>query len=182
MGTDADNIVDLYNRHANARVAGYCAGKQGPASKLAGLGPQGSFPGGLIRTRRSVASWPTVAADFATDRGRRASQLMGAPRRRTWRAVIQPQAAAFWLSLRDFQPLPSPDPLHPLGVHQPASVAQQGRDPPVAVAAVSLGQLDDIGGQRQLVIAAAGGLALGPSGVVGRRGRLVVCRISHSTQ
>src|SRR3984957_2083397 len=59
-------------------------------------------------------------------------------------AVIQPQPAALWLFLRDFQPLPSPDPLHPLGVHHPASLAQQGRDPPVAVAAVSLGQLGQL--------------------------------------
>ena len=77
------------------------------------------------------------------------------------RAVVQPQAAALWLFLRDFQPLPSPDPLHPLGVHRPAGKAQQGRDPPVAVATVGLGQLDDVGGQRRLVIASSGGLALG---------------------
>ena len=47
------------------------------------------------------------------------------------RAVVQPEAAALWLFLRDFQPLPSPDPLDPFGVHSPAGVAQQGRDPPV---------------------------------------------------
>ena len=41
--------------------------------------------------------------------------------------------------LWDFQPLLSPDPLDPLGVHRPAGVAQQGRDPPVAVAAVGPG-------------------------------------------
>ena len=86
-------------------------------------------------------------------------------------AVIQPQPAALWLFLRDFQPLPSPDPLHPLDVHHSASLAQQGRDPPVAVAAVSLGQLDDVGGQRQLVIAAAGGLALGGPGLPEHRAR-----------
>jgi len=40
-------------------------------------------------------------------------------------------------------------------------MAQQGRDPPVAVAAVGLGQLDDVGGQRRLIIAPSGGLALG---------------------
>jgi len=77
------------------------------------------------------------------------------------RAVVQPQAAAFWLSRGDFQPLLSPDPLDPLGVHRPAGMAQQGRDPPVAVAAVGPGQLDDVGDQRRLVIAPSGGLALG---------------------
>ena len=63
--------------------------------------------------------------------------------------------------LWDLQPLPSPDPLDPLGVHRPAGMAQQGRDPPVAVATVGLGQFDDVGGQRRLVIAPSGGLALG---------------------
>src|ERR1019366_10228896 len=77
------------------------------------------------------------------------------------RAVVQPQAAALWLFLRDFQPLPSPDPLDPLGVPRPAGTAQQGCDPPVAVAAIGLGQLDDVGGQRRFVIAPPGGLALG---------------------
>src|SRR5690606_19681134 len=79
------------------------------------------------------------------------------------RAVVQPKPAAFWVLLRDLQPLLSPDPLDPLGVHRPAGMAQQGRDPPVAVAAVGLGQLDDVGGQRRLVVAAAGPLALGGS-------------------
>jgi hypothetical protein len=40
-------------------------------------------------------------------------------------------------------------------------MAQQGRDPPIAVAAIGPGQLDDVGGQRRLVIAPSGGLALG---------------------
>lgn len=62
------------------------------------------------------------------------------------RAVVQPEAAAFWWLLWDLQPLPSPDPQHPLGVHRPASVVQQSRDPPGAIAAVGLGQLDDIAG------------------------------------
>ncbi len=53
------------------------------------------------------------------------------------RAVVQPQAAAFGLFGGDLQPLPSPDPLHPLVVHRPAGMAQQGRDPPIAVAAVA---------------------------------------------
>jgi hypothetical protein len=44
-------------------------------------------------------------------------------------------------------------------------MAQQSRDPPIAVAAISLGQLDDLGGQSRLVIAAAGGLALCGAGL-----------------
>jgi len=77
------------------------------------------------------------------------------------RALVQPQPAALWLSLRDFQPLSSPDPLDPLGVHRPAGMAQQSRDRPVAVAAIGLGQLDHIGGHGLFVIAPPGGLALG---------------------
>ena len=76
-------------------------------------------------------------------------------------AVVQPEPTAFWLFVWDLQPLLSPDPLDPLGVHRPAGMAKQGRDPPVAVAAVGLGQLDDVGGQRRLIIAPTGGLALG---------------------
>ena len=55
------------------------------------------------------------------------------------RAVVQPEPAALWLFLWDLQPLLSPDPLDPLGVNRPAGMAQQGRDPPVAVATVGLG-------------------------------------------
>ena len=68
--------------------------------------------------------------------------------------------AFLWLFLWDFQPLSPPDALNPLGVHRPACMAQEGGDPPVAVAAVGLGQLDDVSGQRRLIITCAGLLAL----------------------
>ena len=77
------------------------------------------------------------------------------------RAVVQPGPAAFWVFVWDFQPLLSPDPLHPLGVHGPAGMAQQGCDPPVAVASVGLSQGDHIPGQGRFVVTAPGGLALG---------------------
>ena len=48
--------------------------------------------------------------------------------------VIQPQSSPGSLLLRHFQPLPPPDPLHPILAHWPACTPQQGRDPPVAVA------------------------------------------------
>src|SRR5215475_7527319 len=51
------------------------------------------------------------------------------------RAIRQPQAPAPPLLCRNLQPLPPPDSLDPLG------------DPAVAIAAVALGQLDDVGGQ-----------------------------------
>ena len=76
------------------------------------------------------------------------------------RAVVQPKPAALGLLVGNLQPLPSPDPLHALGVHRPAGLAQQGRDPPIAVAAIGLGQLDDVGGQGRLVVTTSGRLAL----------------------
>src|SRR5271169_4331263 len=76
------------------------------------------------------------------------------------RAVVQPEAAALWLFLRDFQPLLSPDPFNPLGVHRPAGIAQQRRDAPIAVPAIGLGQRDDVGGQRRLILAGPDDLAL----------------------
>ncbi len=57
-----------------------------------------------------------------------------------------------------FQPLPPPDPLHPLLVHEPAGVPQQGGDAPVAVAAILSGQCDDVGGQRGFIFRLLGGL------------------------
>ena len=76
-------------------------------------------------------------------------------------AVVQPQAATLWMFGWDFQPLSPPDPLHPLGVHRPACATQEGGDAPVAVPAIGLGQLDDVGGERGLVVGSAWQLALG---------------------
>ena len=55
------------------------------------------------------------------------------------RAVRQPEPAALRLPRRHFEPLPPPDPLDPLGVHQPAGRAQQGCDAPIAVATITGG-------------------------------------------
>jgi hypothetical protein len=60
------------------------------------------------------------------------------------RAVVEPEPALLRLLPRHFQPLPPPDPLHPLAVHPPAGLAQQRGDPAVAVAAVAPRQLDDV--------------------------------------
>jgi len=51
-------------------------------------------------------------------------------------AVGQPQPAALGLPGRHLEPLPAPDPLDPLVVHQPARVPQQRSDLAVAVAAI----------------------------------------------
>jgi hypothetical protein len=60
----------------------------------------------------------------------------------------------------DLQPLPSPDPLDALVVHNPAGVAQQGCDFAVAVATILPGKLDDVGCEPLLVVAALRRLAL----------------------
>jgi hypothetical protein len=67
------------------------------------------------------------------------------------------------LLLRDLQPLPPPDPFDPLHVHDPAGVTQQGRDPPIAVAAILGCERDDVRGERLLVGAPARHLPLGRS-------------------
>ncbi len=68
------------------------------------------------------------------------------------RAVVQPQPPALRLPRRYLQPFRSPDPLHPLVVRVPAFGPQQRGDPPIAVAAVSLGQLNNSLRQRCLVV------------------------------
>jgi hypothetical protein len=59
-------------------------------------------------------------------------------------SVVQPQAAAFGLSLRYFEPFLAPETLHPLVVHSPTVLTEQRRDPPIAVAAVLAGQSNDL--------------------------------------
>ena len=75
-------------------------------------------------------------------------------------SVIEPEPLSLRLFCWNLQPLPPPDPLDPLDVHHPAGVAQQRRDPAVAVAAIFDGERDDVGGQSRLVIGRLGDLAL----------------------
>jgi hypothetical protein len=76
------------------------------------------------------------------------------------RSVGQPEPASFGLFIGDLQPLASPDALDPLVVDYPARLAQQPCDLAIAVAAVLLGKLDNIGRQTLLVLTAARELAL----------------------
>ncbi len=76
------------------------------------------------------------------------------------RSVGQPEPASFGLFMGDLQPLASPDALDPLVVDYPARLAQQPCDLAIAVAAVLLGKLDNIGRQTLLVLTAARDLAL----------------------
>ena len=76
------------------------------------------------------------------------------------RSVGQPQPASFGLFIGDLQPLASPDALDRLVVDYPARLAQQPCHLAIAVAAVLLGKLDNIGRQTLLVLTAARDLAL----------------------
>ncbi len=90
-----------------------------------------------------------------------APDMAGALRPKTdARPVIQPEAAAFQLFLRHFQPFPPPDAIDPLKVHPPTLGAKQRGDPAIAVATVSRRQTDDRRSQRFFVIADDGPPAL----------------------
>lgn len=76
------------------------------------------------------------------------------------RPVIEPQATALWLTLRDLQPLAAPDPLDPLVVHCPSRMAEQRGHPAITVAAILLRQCDYILRQHLFVIRPAWRFAL----------------------
>jgi hypothetical protein len=60
----------------------------------------------------------------------------------------------------DLQSLAPPDPLHPAVTDRPASLAQQGGDLAIAIAAILAGQFDDIGRQPFGILSAPRGFAL----------------------
>src|ERR671912_1193787 len=74
--------------------------------------------------------------------------------------VVEPEPPFLRLLGRHLQPLPSPDPLHPLEVHHPAGSPQHGGDPPIAVAAVLDGKGDNVGREPLLVVRGRRDLAL----------------------
>ena len=76
-------------------------------------------------------------------------------------SVVQPKTPAFRLPSRDFQPLPPPDALHPLGIDPPTVGPQQRGNAPIAVAAISTGQPDDRRGQNRFIVPDQVRLALG---------------------
>ena len=65
---------------------------------------------------------------------------------------MKPQSPSFRLSGRDFQPLLSPQPLHPLVIHFPPFPTKHGRDPSVAVSPVVRGQLHHLSHQSSRII------------------------------
>src|ERR671912_2609987 len=71
-------------------------------------------------------------------------------------SVVEPQTPSLGLFGRHFQPLPSPDPLDPLVIDDPAGGrAQEFCDLAVAVAAILTGKRDNIGGEPLLIVSPA---------------------------
>ena len=80
-------------------------------------------------------------------------------------AVIEPQPTPLGLLLGDFEPLLTPDTLHPLVVYLPTFSSQQGRYPPVSVAPIPAGQVDDRGPEGLIIIPDPRNPSLGGSGL-----------------
>jgi len=76
------------------------------------------------------------------------------------RSVDQPEPAALGLLMGNLQPLTLPDTLDPLVVDDPARLAQELGNLAIAIAAIVLGKLDNIGRQTLLVLTTARDLAL----------------------
>ena len=74
--------------------------------------------------------------------------------------VGKPKTAAFWLLMRNLQPLTLPDPLDPAIADRPAGLAQQSSNLAVAVAAILARQLDDIRREPFSILSAPRDLAL----------------------
>ena len=66
----------------------------------------------------------------------------------------------FGLAVRHLQPFLAPDARHTFLVHRPASITQQYRDPPAALATILPGPRADVRGQCRLVICCNSRLAL----------------------
>ena len=75
--------------------------------------------------------------------------------------VVEPEPRLLRLLLGNLEPLPPPDPLDALGVHRPACLPQERRDPAVAVAPVLGRERDDVRGQRVFIGPPARHLPLG---------------------
>ena len=59
-------------------------------------------------------------------------------------SAIEPQSALFWLFLRHFQALPSPQSFDPLVIHLPSPTSQQFRHPTIAVPPTELSPIPDM--------------------------------------
>ena len=77
------------------------------------------------------------------------------------RAVGEPQPPPFWLFLRHFQPLASPEPFHAFVIHSPAFAPEKRRDPSIAIPPILRRQLDQPGDQAGFVVGHARSMPLG---------------------
>jgi len=91
-------------------------------------------------------------------------------------AVIEPQASARLLPLRNLQPFTAPDPLHAVFADLPSGPPQQCRDPPISVAAVLAGEFNDGPGQRIFVIAQRRLIALRAAWLIHQLARMSLTR------
>ena len=66
--------------------------------------------------------------------------------------ISEPQTAPLWLPRGHFQPLLTPDALHPFVVHLPPIPSQQGRYPSIAIPSIPRSQGDDRDPERLLII------------------------------
>ena len=124
-----------------------------PRGELAVDPDQQAFPGVLVQDVQDPER-PAVIRAVMHEVVRPDVGPMGGPQPHA-RAIVQPQPPLLRLFLRNLEPLASPQALHPLGVHLPAGIPQQGRDPAIPVAAILPRQLDQLGHQARLVGPAA---------------------------
>ena len=96
-------------------------------------------------------------------------------------AVAEPQPPAFRLPGRHLQPFLAPDPLDALVVDHPAGVPQQGADLAIAISAVLTCQLDQVGREVFVVVAAPRHLALRRSMLTERPAGAALGNVQHIT-
>ena len=78
-------------------------------------------------------------------------------------SIIEPEPTTFRLFLRDFQPLPSPNALHPFGIDVPSFRTKQRGDTPIAIATIMGRQTDGRRRESIFVRTTDRNLALGGS-------------------
>ena len=76
------------------------------------------------------------------------------------RPIVQPEPTLLGLFLRDFQPLPPPDPFDALVIYMPAAVVQHSGNHAISIASELFCQCDDVIGQPFFVRQAERHLAL----------------------
>ena len=70
--------------------------------------------------------------------------------------IVEPEPALLRLFHWHFQPLTSPQTLHPLVIDLPPGIPEQGSDPPVTVTSVLSRQFDHVSNQQVFVRPSSG--------------------------